>query len=41
MKDIELKYKEVKIERGVEELFFKSIIVSIDGMDRFEKNKEM
>ena len=40
LKDIELKDREVKIKREIEELFFKPIIVSIDDMDRFEK-KEM
>ena len=35
LKDIELKYREVKTEIGIEELFFKPIIVSIKGMDRF------
>ena len=39
MKDIELKYREVKITREVE-LVFKLIIVSIDDMDRFETKKE-
>ena len=37
LKDIELKDRELKIKREIEELFFKSIIVSIDDMDRFEK----
>ena len=37
MKDIELKDGEVKIKREIEELFFKSIIASIDDIDRFEK----
>ena len=37
---IELKDREVKIKREIEELFFKLIIVSVDDMDRFEK-KEM
>ena len=36
----ELKDREVKIKREIEELFFKSIIVSIDDMDKFEL-KEM
>ena len=40
LKDIELKDREIKIKREIEELFFKPIIVSIDDMDRFEK-KEM
>ena len=38
MKDRGLKYREVKIKREIEELFFKSIIVSIDDMDKFEQN---
>ena len=37
MKDRELKDREVKIKREIEELFFKPIIVSIDDMNRFEK----
>ena len=40
LKDSELKEREVKIKRKIEELFFKLIIVSIDNMDKFEK-KEM
>ena len=40
LKDRELKDREVKIKREIEELFFKLIIVSVDDMDRFEK-KEM
>ena len=40
MKDKELKDREVKIKREIEELFFKPITVSIDDMDRFEL-KEM
>ena len=40
LKDRELKDREVKIKREIEELFFKFIIVSVDDMDRFEK-KEM
>ena len=35
-----MKDREIKIQRGIEELFFEPIIVSIDDMDRFEK-KEM
>ena len=38
--DIELKDREIKIKREIQELFFKPIIVSIDDMDRFLK-KEM
>ena len=37
LKDIELKDREVKIKRGIEKLFLKPIIVSIDDMDRFKK----
>ena len=33
LKDRELKDREVKIKRETEELFFKLIIMSIDGMD--------
>ena len=40
LKDRELKDREVKIEREIEELFFKPIIVSIDYMDKFGE-KEM
>ena len=40
MKDRELKDTEVKSKREVEELFFKPIIVSIDGRDKFQQ-KEM
>ena len=40
LKDRELKDREVKIKREIEELFFKLIIVSVDDMDRFGK-KEM
>ena len=46
LKDIELKDREVKIKREVEELFFKLIIVFIDDMNvkkvckkRNEENK--
>ena len=37
MKDRKLKDREVKIKRAIEELFFKSIILSIDDMDKFEQ----
>ena len=37
MKDRKLKDTEVKIKRAIEELFFKSIILSIDDMDKFEQ----
>ena len=40
LKNRELKDREVKIKREIEELFIKSIVLSIDDMDRFEK-KEM
>ena len=36
LKDRELKDREGKIRREVEELFFKSNMVSIDDMDKFE-----
>ena len=39
LKDIELKGREIKIKREIEELFSKLIIVSIDDMDMFEKNE--
>ena len=38
--DIELKDREVKIKKEIEEPFFKPIMVSIDDMDKF-KQKEM
>ena len=34
---IELKDREVKIKREIEELFFKSIMVSVDDLDKFEQ----
>ena len=37
MKDIELRDREVKIKREIEEVFFEPIIASIDDVDRFEK----
>ena len=40
LKDIELRDREVKIKREIQELFPKLIIASIDDMDKFEK-KEM
>ena len=40
VEDIELKDKEVKIKRKIEEPFFKPIIVYKDDMDKFEQ-KEM
>ena len=39
LKDIELNDREIRIDRDIEELFFKAIYVSIDAMDRFEKKK--
>ena len=36
---IELKNREVKIKREIEELFCKPIIVSIDDIDEFEQKK--
>ena len=40
LKDKELKDREVKIKREIEEIFFKQIIVSIDDMNKLEQ-KEM
>ena len=40
MKDRELKDREVEIKGGIEELFFKPVIVSTDEMDKF-KQKEL
>ena len=40
MKNRELKDRELKIKREIEELFFKPTVVSIDNMDNFEQ-KEM
>ena len=42
LKDRELKEGEAKIEKEIEETFFKPIILSLDDMDKFEKkrNKE-
>ena len=39
MKDRELKDREVKIKRDIEELLFKLIIVSIYDMDKSEEKK--
>ena len=36
MKDRELKDREKTIKRGLEELFLKPIIESIENMDKFE-----
>ena len=40
LKDRELKNKEVKINREIEELFFKPILAFIDDIDKVEE-KEM
>ena len=40
LKDGELKDRELKIKKGIEALFFKQIIVSIDDMDKFEQKKD-
>ena len=40
LKDIKLKDREVKIKRAIEKLFFESIIVSVNDMDRFKKEKK-
>ena len=40
LKDRELKEREVKTKREIEELFFKPLSVSEDDMDKFEQ-KEM
>ena len=37
-RDRELKDREVKTKREMKEIFFKSIKVSIDNMDKFEQN---
>ena len=39
LKDKELKEREVKIKREIEELFFKLIVVSIDDMNNFEEKE--
>ena len=39
MKDKELRNREVKIKREVEELFLKPFIVFMDDMDKFEKKE--
>ena len=39
LKDKELKDREVKIKREIEELFFKLIVVSIDDMNNFEEKE--
>ena len=40
LKEREIKDREVKIKREIEELFFKPITVSIEDIDKFEQ-KEM
>ena len=40
LKDRELKDKEIKIKREIEELFFKLIFFPIEDMDWFEKRNE-
>ena len=40
LKDGELKDRELKIEKEIEELFFKSIIASIENMERFEQKEK-
>ena len=37
LKDSELKDREIRIKREIEELLFKLITVSIDGTDKFEQ----
>ena len=37
LKDSELKDREMEIKREIEELSFKSVIVSMDNMDKFEQ----
>ena len=39
LKDKELKDREVKIKREIEELFFKLIVESIDDMNNFEEKE--
>ena len=39
LKDRELKGRDKNIRREIEGLFFKLIIVSIDGMDKFEQKE--
>ena len=34
-----MKDREVKVKRGIDELFYKPIMVSIDDKDNFEKNQ--
>ena len=39
LKDKELKDREVKIKREIEEVFFKLIVVSIDNRNNFEEKE--
>ena len=39
LKDKELKDREVKIKREIEEVFFKLIVVSIDDRNNFEEKE--
>ena len=39
LEDTELKDRELKIKKDIEELFIKLIIVSIEDMDRFEEEE--
>ena len=39
LKGGELKYRELKIKKGIEELFIKPIIVARDDIDRFEQEE--
>ena len=39
LKEIELKDREIKIKREIEQLFSKPIVVTIDDIDKFEKNE--
>ena len=40
LKDRELRDREIKLRKEIKELFFKSINVSIDDMNKFEENEE-
>ena len=39
LKDRELKDREVKIKKEIEKLFFKTIVLSINDMDKFEEKE--
>ena len=41
LKDRELRNRETKIRKEVEELFFKIVIVSIDNRDKFDEKEMM